>query len=189
MQHRETLTRKRPLGALLKTKSQGYAPLPEDTFSLVSDWHHLALLNLLQTVDRQDGEDWIAARLGINVDKVQGSLQLLTRLGLVTRTEKGWERTCTRLTTAKDIPSKAIRQFHEGTLRLAIESLDYAPVEQREISSMTMAISPHRLPEAKKIIGNFRRSLAELLEDGPKTEVYHLGVTLFPISRRPRGNS
>jgi len=47
---------------------------------------------------------------------------------------------------------------------------------------MTMAIDPKNLPEAKKLIREFRKNLSVLLEEGTKTEVYDLNIQLLPAT-------
>lgn len=85
--------------------------------------------------------------------------------------------------TTSDIPSAALRRSHRQTLEQAIESLEEVRIELRDITSITMAIDPARIGEAKTAIRRFRRDMAALLEDGRRTEVYNLNVQLVPVTR------
>jgi hypothetical protein len=65
----------------------------------------------------------------------------------------------------------------------ALEALEDVPLESRDQSSMTMAIDPSLLPEAKAKIRDFRRSLCAFLQENarPKSEIYQLSISLFPV--------
>ena len=65
----------------------------------------------------------------------------------------------------------------------AIDSLEKDPIDVRDMSGITMAISTRKLPEARKLIMDFRRKLCAFLEDGHKDAVYRLNVQLFPLSQ------
>ncbi len=60
--------------------------------------------------------------------------------------------------------------------------LDDVPVEFRDFSSMTIAVDPEKLPEAKAVIREFRQKMASLLRDGNKTEVFQFALQLYPLT-------
>ena len=68
--------------------------------------------------------------------------------------------------------------------RSAIAALEYSPVEERDVSSVTMAIDVQRIPLAKEAIRAFRRRLMRLLEAGSPDEVYNLNIQLVPVTRK-----
>src|SRR5205823_2962609 len=102
---------------------------------------------------------------------------LLAREADRLRATDGW-------TTTHDVPSGALRRYHAQLLELAARALEDVPVELRDVTAMTMAIHPAKLPLAKEEIKRFRRRLARLLEDESATEVYHLTIQLVPVSRK-----
>ncbi|MGZ3740999.1 MAG: DUF4423 domain-containing protein, partial [Bdellovibrionota bacterium] len=65
-------------------------------------------------------------------------------------------------------------------------AIEAVPTEERDITSMTMAIDPRRLPLAKTLIRKFRFRLADLLETGDRTEVYNLNVQLVPVTKKDK---
>ena len=67
-----------------------------------------------------------------------------------------------------------------------MESLEKDTIEDRDITSMTMAIDPDRLPLAKSLIAEFTRQLCETLETGKQKRVYQLGVSLYPLQKKER---
>ena len=58
------------------------------------------------------------------------------------------------------------------------------PIEIRNHSSMTMAIDPAKIDEAKKMIEEFTHRLTEFLESGKRLQVYELNIGLFPLQIR-----
>lgn len=154
-----------------------------DVFRLIADWYHYAILSLLETKGASSTPQWIARRLCITPVEARGALERLLRLGLLRKEGNHLKPQQTTLTTPHDKPSGALRKLHRQSLERAIASLEEVPVELREISLVTMAISPKKLPIAKEMIRRFRRSLTRLLEDGERTEVYNLTIQLVPVTK------
>ncbi len=153
--------------------------LDDERFALIADWHHYGILSLLETAGWRDSYKWIAARLSISETKAQEAMLRLHRLGLVARRRGRWVATGA-WTSSHDIPSAALRKHHRQLLLQAVESLDTATVDERDVTSMTLAIDPARLAEAKRRIKAFRRELAAFLEGGEATAVYQFCIQLFP---------
>ena len=63
----------------------------------------------------------------------------------------------------------------------AIKSLENDPIHTRSMTSMTMAIDPKKIKQAKELIDEFEINLSEFLEHGKKKEVYQLCISLFPL--------
>ena len=77
-----------------------------------------------------------------------------------------------------------MRDFQAETLRLARESLERHPKEERDISTVTLAVSRRALPELKERIAEFRKSLLGMVKESPDyDEVYQFNVQLFPVTR------
>ena len=76
----------------------------------------------------------------------------------------------------------AHQKAQEQILEMAISALKGTPIEKRDQSSMMMATRMDKVPQAKKMIRNFRRRLCDFLEEGDgKDTVFQLGVSLFPL--------
>jgi hypothetical protein len=156
--------------------------LEEDTFRLIADWYHLAILSLAKIPGSLADPCWLSERLGITVSEAELALNTLKRLGFIEIKRGKIYRTTVSLSTTRDIPSSAIRKYHRSNLRLAEDSLEQVNVELREFSSMTMAIDPDKLPQAKDILMRTKRRISKLLESGKAKEVYTLTFQLFPVT-------
>jgi len=169
-----------------KSKKNGQNELTliaEDEFRLISDWYYLAVLNLAKLKDNRSDPNWITDRLGIEPEQAQEATARLLRLGLIKITGKKMTRTAKPLTTTAGIPSAAIRKYHQQNLHLAEKCLQSVPIELRSFSAVTMLANPEKLPKVKKILFKTRNKIADLLEEGPATEVYTLAFQLFPVTK------
>lgn len=163
-------------------RSDDYIYLSDDVFSVIADWYHFAITELSFLKGHKSDPRWISKVLGISLQEAREAMTRLVRLGLVELTSSGtFTKTKASLATGQDIPSQAIRSYHKQILFRAIESLHKHSVTERDISSVTMAIDPKKLSQAKAKIKVFRRSLSRFLERGERTKVYNLAVQLFPL--------
>jgi uncharacterized protein (TIGR02147 family) len=186
-QKEELLRSIRSAGAKKPTDSSGSVPyraLDMDQFQVIADPLHFSILSLLET-DKFSGElRDIARRLGISAPEARSALGRLERIGLVRKGSGKYRLTAQEArTTSHDISSAALREAHKRVLGETTSLIDEVSVELRDITSMTMAIDPKKLPEAKERIRAFRRSLSEFLESGRRTEVYRINIQLVPVTK------
>jgi uncharacterized protein (TIGR02147 family) len=167
-----------------KHSEQGYSMLDDDNFALIAEGAHIAFLCLMETSDFRSNLPWIAKRLGISSVEARAVALRLERLNLIGKKLGKWIRLEGSLQTPTDIPSAALRRSHKETIAQALSSIDAVPLDQRDITSMAMAIDPAKLPLAKAMIREFRYRLAEVLESGNRSEVYHLNLQLFPVTQK-----
>jgi transcriptional regulator with XRE-family HTH domain len=161
-----------------------YDELEEDTFRMMSDWYYYAILSLARLRTTRAEPRWIAKRLGISPPEARVAVERLERLGFL-RVAHG-RLVCTAppiISTTNEVPSAVIRRFHKQLLQLATLSIDRDPISRRQVSSMTMAVDPAKLEEAKRMVLEFRDRLTEFLECGTLKEVYTLTIQLFPMTR------
>lgn len=155
-----------------------------DQFYLIADRYHFHLLALIQTEDFKNDLKWMAKRLGISVVQVRTALDRLERLGLITKDKTDLRLSSTKgISTSHDVSSGALRKSHHQALDRATLSLDQDPVEIRDFSSITMAIDQKKIPEAKRMIKEFRRRLCKFMETGKSGEVYELNIQLVPVTK------
>jgi len=166
---------------LPKSRVQSYRDVSLETFKVMANWHYSAILILTELDDFQYDIAWIAKRLKLPVATVSEAITRLKNLGLV-REEEGTLIPQFEMLRVVSVPSDAIREHHRQFLKKAAESLESQNGEARDITGSTIAINPERLPEAKKLIKQFREDLAALLDDGQvRSQVYRLSVQLFRV--------
>lgn len=163
-----------------------YRQLTLDHFQVIADWYHFAILELTQVQGFRPEPRSIARTLNITVSEVNAAVERLKRLEFLSIDSKSgrWKDESGALTTVgNEFTAAAFRRLQRQVLEKALIALEEAPLEERDQSSMTMAINSKQLPEAKKLIRDFRRNLCVLLKsEQPLDRVYHLGVSLYPVS-------
>ncbi len=170
--------------SLVGTKS-----LNAELFMAISDWYHLAILELIKCDNFKYDHRWIAAHLGITVYEVKEAISRLKNLELIDEDEEDGKLRVTEfhVSALSDVPAQALREHARQILNKGITSLEEQSQEERDISSITMAIDPKLLPEAKKMILQFRRKLCKFLESGEKKEVYVFSPILFRLTKKKLG--
>lgn len=74
-------------------KAEDFQTLSLDSFEVISDWYHYAILSLLETPDAQFEARWMAKQLGIQPLNAKLAMERLQRLGLVTQDADGkWKQ-------------------------------------------------------------------------------------------------
>jgi len=163
---------------------QSHQELQIETYRMISDWYHYAILSLGDIEGNVATPQWIAERLNISPKAASQAFRRLEKLGLVRRRGKGFFQCAKPLaaSTKTDLDS-ALRKYHHQNLRIAEAALDDGSVPLNGYSAMTMAIDESRLDEARELIKKFRRKLCRVLENGERQRVYTLAIQLFPVSK------
>jgi uncharacterized protein (TIGR02147 family) len=165
-----------------------YTEIDLAKFKVVSEWYHLAIMELLAVRGAQASPQWMAGRLGIAVVEAKLAIDRLVTLGWLARAEDGALRDLTSGRTSvmpKDDTEAALRNYQKQVLAQATAAVDDTPFALRDHSTVTMAIDSSRLALARAEIKRFRRRLAALLRKGGDLDhVYQLSIALFPVSNR-----
>ncbi len=167
-------------------ETQTYTELNLDTFRTISDWYHFAILELLRLKHFKPDIKWVAHTLGISFVEAKEAVRRLERLKILEITENRWvnrsgDHTNRQPDNFSDI---ALRKFQKQILEKALLALEDIPLGQRDQSSMTFAMDSRKMKTAIKEIQQFRRQLCQRLENsGPYDHVYHLSISLYPVTR------
>lgn len=169
-----------------KTSEADYSMIALDSFYLISEGHHYAILQLMRSKTFRRDPKWIARRLKIEAQQVEQAIERLIRVGIIEVQADGTLKDITGGHTThlkSNFTNEQLRAFQIKALEKAIQSLKNDPIEVRDNTSMTMAISKAAIPFAKEEIKKFRRELTTKLEQfGEPDEVYQLAISLNPLS-------
>ncbi|MGE3974697.1 MAG: TIGR02147 family protein [Bdellovibrionales bacterium] len=158
-----------------------------DTYAIISDWYHYAILELIKVKGFKPDPKWIAKSLSITKNEANFAIERLVRVGLLEVEPSGQWRDLTQDSYATNISgnltSEASRKLQKQILEKSIIALQEVEPQERNHTSMTMAINSKYLPEATERIKNFRRELCKYLENKPEpNQIYHLGISLYPVT-------
>lgn len=186
------LERLSPLVRKYKTKLTDAKPsdLSIDLYRILADWYHVAILELTFTDEFQPNPRYIAKELGITVTEASLAVGRLESFGLLKIEDGIYSKTNAALSTAdKHLSTPALRKNQKQFLDKAIHSLENDPIQERSITSMTMAIDPEKLPIAKQMIREFNQSLCKFLESGKRKRVYNMEIALYPLQVKTQPKS
>jgi len=172
---------------LLSLRGVNAHALGKNQYEYYTKWYHSAILTLLDFYTFTDDYNALAEKLSppITAAQAKRSVGLLARLGLIDKDKCGvWKLTNTIITTGDHIRSVAVRTFQEETMRLAIESLDRHPPEERNISTVTVTLSGQNAKAANEILKKCREALLQLAKDECAAErVYQINIQFFPLTK------
>jgi uncharacterized protein (TIGR02147 family) len=161
-----------------------YHLLEEDSFALIAQGNHNTFLALMDLTKFRSEPSWVAKKMGISTLEVRGIIHRLERLGLIQKSRFGFVKREKNLQTSDGIASAALRKSHRESILQAADCLETIPLEERDITSITMAIDSAKIPLAKSLIREFRYKMADLLESGQTDEVYNLNIQLVPVTKK-----
>lgn len=169
---------------LAKAETAPLRDLSADQMAIIGDPLCFAILSLMETSDFRPDTTWIARRLQRTEEDIGAALGRMERTDMIARQPDG---SIVRLNgpgfkTSDGVRSEAIRRAQRALMENASRCLWSVPLEQRDMTSMIVAIDPAKIPEAREIIAEFRRKLSSILETGNRTEVYSIGIQLCPLT-------
>lgn len=168
----------------------GFNELSLERFKIISDWYHFSLLELTETEGFCSDPAWIAQRLRISEKETREAIVRLIEFGLLVRDENGTLKQTHDTSVGGGIPSREIRKHHSQILQKAEGALSLVDIDSRDFSAMTMAVPQSQLPEARKLIREFRRQFDRIMKSStdPKDRVFILGIQFFPVDHPSTGN-
>jgi plasmid maintenance system antidote protein VapI/predicted transcriptional regulator len=159
-----------------------------DSFALISDWYHYAIMELISVEGFKSEAAWVAQRLGITKSEANIAVERLIRLGLIKVAKNGrWLDgvEAGALTHFKPgITSDAAKKFQSQLLELSRNAVQEVDVTLRNHTSAAFTFNPSDMAKAIQRISEFRRAFAD--EFQPKKngqEVYQLQISFFPLTK------
>jgi uncharacterized protein (TIGR02147 family) len=184
LSHARSKTKKELARLRLKKNILKYKTMELDAFRVISDWHHLAILELTYLDHFKNDSTLIGKTLGISPSVVESAIDRLKKVGLIK--EKAGNLVATEDFSAigDDKPSLAVKNFHKQIMERALSALFVQSFEERDFSSVVMAISKSKLPQAKDLIRKFKKEFSTLVTDTTsKDSVYCLGIQFFDLAK------
>jgi uncharacterized protein (TIGR02147 family) len=160
--------------------------LSVDQFHLISEWWHFGMLSLLRTRGFRLDQDWIAGRLGLSAKVASEALDRLFRLGHLKRAGGKVLREHARVETTDEFFDLSVQKSHLENAKLIEKSILENPLEVRDHTSLTIAVSRKNMKRAKELIRLFEDQFEREIEAAPDLqadEVYRLSISFFPLTK------
>lgn len=179
---RSKLVREKAEQKFKEIQSQ-YKDLNVEHFKIISDWYHFAIMELTLVEDFKSDSKWIAKTLNISELQVKDAIERLLKMDMIEIDMNSNLRiTGNFFADPKGVPSQGLRHFHKQLLEKATQSLEFQTLDQRDVSSIVVAIDENDIPWVKQEIKNFRTRLDKKLSSArKKTKVYNLGIQFFGL--------
>jgi uncharacterized protein (TIGR02147 family) len=173
--------------ALAKSRNASAPRLLTDIHrEILSDWHHLAIRSLIELTPDPGNWDALGKRLHPPRSEavVRKSVKLLENGGLVAKRADGfWHATEKAIATPPEVANPAVRQFHRECLELASAALGGVASDARNVTGLTIGISPRTYRLVCDRLTELREEVARLSDaDDEADRVYQLTLALFPLS-------
>lgn len=163
-----------------------HRPVEEDVFSVISDWYHFAILELLKIKSTTPSAQVFAHRLGVPVNKIEDALERLERFDFIKIQNGRIELSKPNNTwTSHVATTDARKKLQKDLLLKSIHALENISIEERHHSSYTFAVSSKKLEEIKDKILEQTIQLGNIANQSDELDdVYQLTISLYPLTRR-----
>lgn len=157
--------------------------LSGDHFRAVSDWYHLAMLELFKVEDFVPEPAWIAIRLGIPTKVAKDAWSRLTRLGMIAMDAYGnWSLMTNRSRVDDCTAPEAMRNFHAQILAKAAQSMTQTPSSQRFLQATLMALPQEGFQELVQAMREFHENVVNIARKHErKSKVIVFSMQAFPL--------
>lgn len=159
--------------------------ISEDEHDYFSKWYIPILKEIVGLKGFVSNLNWIAKKIRphLSEDLIKDGLQKLERLGLLKRQNNRWLQTQEHLATSSEVTSNLIHGYHKQMLELSLNALGF-PATKRDISAMTMSLSPEQFNWLKTRVIAFRDEIQQEFQDNTSdaTLVAQLNIQLFPVT-------
>jgi len=172
---------------LMSLQSPRSLILEASQYSFYSRWYNPALFTLLGVRPFCGTYVELAGLLipRITAKEAEESIELLQQLGLIAQAPDGtWNLTHRNLTTGDKWTTFAVQKFQKAAIQLGLDSVDRFPKELRDISTLTLTLSPKDLEEIRGLAKEFRRQVIRIADRSQDaTRVYHCNMQVFPLTQ------
>jgi uncharacterized protein (TIGR02147 family) len=164
------------------------SPLEQNQLEYFSEWFHSVIREMVALKGFKADPQWIVGHIEPRVlpEQARKSLALLEELGLVKLNEESGslELTQTNVTTGDEIAHHAVVRYHQRNIEIGRESVMNFDHTERNVSSVTVAVSPEVFDQVADEISAFRKRILQLAEQcSDPDRVYQLNIQFFPYTK------
>ncbi|WP_413288993.1 TIGR02147 family protein [Bdellovibrio sp. HCB337] len=184
----------RVLSSITQTKTEAklnlktpFRPIQEE-LARTSQWMHFVLLEILQIVKvNASTMPKIAEGMGVTNEELEKSLRELTSANLIKMSvHSGDYELISKNNTTTNLPytCDSLKAIQRVFLAMAANAIEKYPLNERENTTLTVAVSTDQLPEIKSLLKKTRQKINRLCEQKSKKRqnaVYNVSMALYPV--------
>ncbi|WP_374030058.1 TIGR02147 family protein [Bdellovibrio bacteriovorus] len=167
-------------------------PKELEVYQYLANWLHVTIREMAHRRDFQADPTWIQARLvyKASLKEIENSLNFLLEQGFLVRTKSGMViQSQKQLDCFSGVYRLSLGEFHKQMFRLAAESIDATPRDQRNLLGHTFVIPEDQIESLRRILDDTLKKVEALSSDfqeaGP---VYHVILSTFPVAKKGDAN-
>lgn len=172
---------------------QSQRELSLETFALIADWYHTALLEMLQLKGFTEDAETLRRALDpkLSLKSVRSAMKRLTDLGFWERDERGRLRRPAQEPNVlnEGVPSEAVRLYHQQILERAKAAVTEQSLDERFLRGTTVAIKTSDMARASQILREAHEKILGLAAHGDGDELYQFNTQFFRLTKKRGGLS
>ncbi len=159
----------------------------------LTHWYYVAIREMAANKEFRAEPEWIQERLRFQVPlkEIKDTLDFLFENKYLEKSADGSVKPPEKnMDCSWGVYRVALAEFHREIMRLAAESIEKVPSEERNIMGHTFSLDSADFKKAKAIADNAVKEIQALEKKGTRGEsVYHFEVALFPLSGQKRSST
>ncbi|HUP56649.1 MAG TPA: TIGR02147 family protein [Bdellovibrionota bacterium] len=161
-------------------------PREAETFQYLSRWYHVAIREMagLKGLKLEPTEIQRRLKSRVPLKEIEEGLKFLVERGFIERGPGGAVSFPEKnIQCFEKVHQVALRQFHREMFRIAGETLDNTPIDERHVVGHTVAVSKETYSKIRELMEKTIRSIADLTRaDRRADSVYHVALAAFPLT-------
>ncbi len=167
---------------------KGYFQLEKDSLELYSNRFLAIIREMVVLPQFIENARWIARSLNnrITPQKVKEGINILLRLGFLTKNKKGrLKQHRGTLATKPYEASLELCNFHRTVLNDAKDAIIGGSQESKEFITVTIPVANETIPEIKEVLTRCRDEIVDIVNKDKRkySEVYQINLLLFPVTQ------
>ncbi|HNY31946.1 MAG TPA: TIGR02147 family protein [Fibrobacteria bacterium] len=160
--------------------------LEVEELSFLRDWWVVATRCLIEVLDGRANPEVMGDRFRPKVPaaEIRKALEQLHQLGLVKKVSSGrLTLTDAHLTAGGESHAAAVKSYQKQVLDLAKDSLDRFDREQRDVSTLALAVDEDAFQDIRVMLRECRRQIQKRVEDSQRPDrVMQLSMAFHPLA-------
>ncbi len=191
LKHGRSRAEKSEASTRLKESKAQFDALSLDSFMLISEWYHLAILEYLSIPSANVDAFSISKSLKITPQLVEQALERLIRLKMLKKSKTGrnFKTLGSFFVDPKGVPSRAVQNFHKQIIELGLGSLVMDSPAERDFGTVLLAFDCERTAEAQAELEKFRFKFNKKFGSYKKNNlVFALSTQFFKVSGKEQSH-
>jgi uncharacterized protein (TIGR02147 family) len=162
--------------------------IEKSKYEFYGEWYHSVVREIVALFNFDSDFNRLGKTLipQISEKEARNSVQLLEKLGFISRDESGKYHQLNNLIKTKpnSIETLIIQKFQIKMAELAIKAYDNVSIYERICTTTTFSISEKTFELVKKRVRDLQTEIMEMAGiDDVSTRVYQMTINIFPVSR------